>query len=183
MGVVGRSAPSPRRRVEGEVRPDNGHPASTPGNCRTGLWSSRSANRLAGATRRPAMPQRHGCHQGMGAYQSPSLAAHHSQPAPAWQEALVTRSEAGGWCGRIGLGWLDSQARRPLDTGRVVRKPPAFPSDRGRAGGEPLPLCFFGAKGKGGRPPRGPEEASKKPSAWFCCDQLAITRPPTLTGA
>ena len=70
----------------------------------------------AGVPRRPAMPQRDGCHQGMGAYQSPSLAAPHFQPNPAGLRALAARSEAGGAVASARAGPI-RRCRRPATAG------------------------------------------------------------------
>ena len=53
--------------------------------------------------------QRAGCHPVMEGHWSPSLAASYFQPAPAGQEALAARWEAGG---TVGSAWAGSIRRR-----------------------------------------------------------------------
>ena len=112
------------------------------------------------APRRPAMPQRHGCHQGMGAYQSPSLAAPHFQPDPAGLGALAARSEAGGAVGSARAGPI-RRCRRPATPGGRAQTRPPFRAIGMRRGGITFRIVFSGPKAKADGLP-GPEKGISK---------------------
>ena len=93
------------------------------------------------------MPQRDGCHQGMGAYQSPSLAAPHFQPDPAGLGALAARSEAGGAVGSVRAGPI-RRCRRPATPGGRAQTHAISRAIGMRRGGRASRLVFSGPKAK-----------------------------------
>ena len=91
------------------------------------------------------------------------MAASHFQPAPAGQEALAARWEAGG---AVGSAWAGSicRRRRPRhQAGEAQTRAPFGASGMGRAGGG-LRFDFFWGGGKAHGLP-GPEKAANKASA------------------
>ena len=89
--------------------------------------------------------QRHGCHQGMGAYQSPSLAAPHFQPDPAGLRALAARSEAGGAVGSARAGPIRRCRRPATPGGRAQTRAFSRAIGMRRAGG--VPRFVFSRRG------------------------------------
>ena len=111
------------------------------------------------------MPQRHGCHQGMGAYQSPSLAVPHFQPDPAGLGALAARSEAGGAVGSARAGPI-RRCRRPATPGGRAQNHAISRAIGMRRGGRASRFVFSGPKAKADGLP-GPEKGIAKAYTYF----------------